>query len=509
MTEAETKRLRALEFQRVRQQGKGRPIISTEANGTRFVAIGSRVAYGKWPTFQDFLFYYVKNAFGLDWGQAELAKPAGERHPYIQWMGVVGELMKKHASPQSQTSGMPGYGAARAVLGLAYDLYLIEHHAESEQDQRVFQQLLERLRQPDHFFGARHEVRVAGILLRAGFVLSWEDDAEGRAGGYAEYIATFPQTACAFWVECKMRQPETDNARFRFTHLVSAALHKQTNLARLVCVELNQSQAEIDDQTGGWAGAAINQLRRLENQPSSSGLPPAFVLLSNFPEHHQLDTVGQWGALLEGFKTSLFRSENGDLWDAIIERQNNPEMESLWQSLQEHSAIPATFDGSLPGVDESTRLVIGRSYVLPDGQVCLLEDAIVVEAERAAMGTCRLPDGTCGMVRFDLTEGECEAWKSHPETFFGEVRRPSGSARTPLDMYDFFLQAHEQTPTPLLLSWLQGHDDPETLRALPRQEILKRYAYALTGRAIQLGGPPAAPLWQERLRPWKKPKDGA
>jgi len=50
-------RLKAREQQRVEQQGRGRPIISTEFQGYRLVAVGRETRYSKrWKTFADFLF---------------------------------------------------------------------------------------------------------------------------------------------------------------------------------------------------------------------------------------------------------------------------------------------------------------------------------------------------------------------------------------------------------------------------------------------------------------------
>ena len=46
---------KAQELQRQKQQGLGRPIISMELKGYRYVAVAGGVHYGKWKTFIDFL----------------------------------------------------------------------------------------------------------------------------------------------------------------------------------------------------------------------------------------------------------------------------------------------------------------------------------------------------------------------------------------------------------------------------------------------------------------------
>src|SRR5262245_14519109 len=52
--------LEALYVQRKLQQGLGNPIISTEQNGFRIIAVANRVYWGKWKTFHEFLLDYLK-----------------------------------------------------------------------------------------------------------------------------------------------------------------------------------------------------------------------------------------------------------------------------------------------------------------------------------------------------------------------------------------------------------------------------------------------------------------
>jgi hypothetical protein len=93
-------RLDADRVQRERQQGLGKPIISANLDGTRFVAVKNRLLYSKkWLTFEDFLSDYIKTAIGSEWGNAEIAKPLEQRHPILIWYQKVcdyqRELIKK------------------------------------------------------------------------------------------------------------------------------------------------------------------------------------------------------------------------------------------------------------------------------------------------------------------------------------------------------------------------------------------------------------------------------
>ena len=491
-----------LEFQRERQQGRGKPIISTESNGTRFVTIGNRVAYGRWNTFPDFLLFHLKQQFGIEWGNAQIAKPLEAQHPLIRWLSLANKIIDEHATQEAGIKLTPGFGAIRAINRLAYDLYVIEHHIQTAEDQRAFERLMERLRQSAQFLGARHEARVAGILLRAGFDLTWEDEQQGQVGGHPEFMATFPQTGRAFWVECKMRQAQNDNGAPKFIHLVSAALRKQTQLERMVFVELNLPDSSIDPINGGWPTYAIDQIRLLEGQPSSMTLPPALIIASNFSEQKQLEIMPQGlGAILEGFKTKHYRhGVKVVLQDAINEREKNPEIESLWRSLQEHDEVPATFDGSLPMVDESQRLLIGRTYELPDGEVGVLESATVIEPENKAAGVLRMASGVRSIVYFDLTNAELAAWKRHPETFFGEFHPYHPPVQRPMDLYEFMLQGYAQSTKEKLLESMADQVDIESLRQLSQAELVKQYALRMTDSMLRQEGLPETPVWLLRLR---------
>jgi hypothetical protein len=86
------------EQERVRRFGHVRPPISIEHAGHRLVAVGSKLYWAKnWKTFHDFLFTYVAMIFGTDWGNAELQKPFGERHPIAQWYHHLCDLQARHS----------------------------------------------------------------------------------------------------------------------------------------------------------------------------------------------------------------------------------------------------------------------------------------------------------------------------------------------------------------------------------------------------------------------------
>src|SRR4029077_12399151 len=109
---------KAEEIQRQRQQGLGRPIISIEFQGYRFVAVRNRLYYSeKWKTFTDFLGAYIKTRLGSDWGNAELKKPLKQRHPILQWYHHLCLLQQKYFRAPGQIHSAPRTGAVSAYYG--------------------------------------------------------------------------------------------------------------------------------------------------------------------------------------------------------------------------------------------------------------------------------------------------------------------------------------------------------------------------------------------------------
>lgn len=164
-------RIKAQEKQREQQQGFGRPFISIVHNGKRFVAVGRKLMYSdKWKTVHDFLGHYLPGVLGPEWGNAELAKPIEERHPIARWYHYVCLLQQATIKEAGKIHGATMNGATEAWLQLAYDLYSLEHNAELQQ------KLLNRIKHPEMFQGARYETFVAATMIRAGFDIAFEDE---------------------------------------------------------------------------------------------------------------------------------------------------------------------------------------------------------------------------------------------------------------------------------------------------------------------------------------------
>jgi SEC-C motif len=274
-------RFEAQEQQRTEQQGLGKRIISAKMdNGYQFVAVKNRLHYSqKWKTFHDFLINYISSALGADWGNAELQKPLGQRHPILVWYHKLCEQQRLFIKEPGKVATARMTGAVAAYMNLAYDLYALDHNAELQA------RLVQRLHNVEHFSGARYEVQVAAKLVRAGFTLEFENETD-RSTSHCEFTATNTRTGKRFSVEAKRSESG------RITRQLVRALKKAANHTRIVFIDLNTSDPSSGHDIPPYVQRAFDLLRRFEMlDPQAQRLPPAYVFLTNAPWDHQLDGI--------------------------------------------------------------------------------------------------------------------------------------------------------------------------------------------------------------------------
>ncbi|WP_295570509.1 SEC-C domain-containing protein [uncultured Stenotrophomonas sp.] len=491
-----------------RQQGLGRGIISAVSSEMRLVVVGARKLWGDWKTFHDFLYTYAMDVIGQDWFRAEADKPAAVRHPIFNWHARLMTLAKASQCVSDHIKRIPLTGAINAYLTLAYDLYTLEHNASQAHTPGIKERLFHRLKHPDQFVGVRYEVRVAAMFLRAGFDLIWEDETDGTSR-HCEFTATYPKTGRSFAVECKMRNQsmgaKSQSGFGKFVGLVGDALLKDTDIDRLVFVDINTpAKARAPDSPYDWRTAAVSHLRRFEGSKQAEGLPSALIFITNFPDHHHLDeSVADAGAILEGFKTADYRTgEPTTIRQKIQLRERLPEVETLFASMVEHSEVPSTFEGEIPGLQDTSRLLIGHRYQMDDGQIGLLEDVSVHEQDGQVSLALQMEDGSRAIYQNLLSEDEFIAWKRYPETFFGDVRQRQGRIDDPMEFFDRMLQIYSQTPKEKLLGFMAPEPGlvREELSALEQPELATLYAEHITNAAVLRAGPQPIPANMRWMR---------
>ena len=125
---------------------------------------------------------------------------------------------------------------------------------------------------------------------------------------------------------------------------------------------------------------------------------------------------------------------------------------------------------------QQNRLLIGNKYLLfkENGKdvIGILESATISEHEKMAWGAYRLEDGTTTVCSNPITDEELQAYKRHPDTFFGVPRRQGQKTDNPLELFDFFYKTYKKTSKEKLLELMKDRPDVEELRKLDCEELL-------------------------------------
>ncbi len=230
-----------------RRYGHVRPCISADFQGHKFLAAGSRLYWsndGKpWIFVPDFLLAYIPGVFGKEWGDAELAKPEPERHPLVHWRVEAIRYMNAQPRQPDGSYVAPPSGPLAAYMAFAFNLFAIEDNS------RLDDFLLERLKNKDQFQGARHEVFAEATCLRAGFSIEREDQGD-RTRRHVEFTAKHKSTGQLISVEAKSRhrpgvlgrpgipQPH-EKLSIRFGGLLNDAIAKNPAHPLVVFVDTN------------------------------------------------------------------------------------------------------------------------------------------------------------------------------------------------------------------------------------------------------------------------------
>src|ERR1022692_3836917 len=224
-----------------------------------------------------------------------------------------------------------------------------------------------------------------------------------------------------------------------------------------------------DPEIPDYLARALADLRRFEGRLlNGSPLPPAYLVVTNRPFDHNLDGADtRCSALFEGFQIPDFKSGAAfpSLRAAHRAKLAHADLHQLMSSMRKHSEIPVTFDGQAPELafaEQQPRLTVGEFYLVPDSegdqQRGRLIQAVVLGT--SAMGTYALDTGQSVIASTPLTEAEVAAYRRHPDTFFGVHHKVSGSAKTPLDLFDFFLDGYRETSVVHSGCWITANRPP-------------------------------------------------
>lgn len=238
-------RQKILELEEIQQRyGYIRPQITTQHGGYRLVAVNSRLYYNKkWKTFHDFLSDYLSSILGTDWCNAQLKKPYQQMHQMIKWYKDFCDWAKTQVPNEEGIHEGIMTGSTAAWFHLAYDLYILHHHAVLQE------RLVARLKIPKQFQGARYELTITASFVRAGFQIFLEDESD-RSSKHPEFIAIHKRLGDKVAVEAKSRhrpgvlghegkKEPSKQLKSGINKLLGRALKKNVDLPYIVCIDLN------------------------------------------------------------------------------------------------------------------------------------------------------------------------------------------------------------------------------------------------------------------------------
>ena len=467
------------ELIREQQQGLGKPIIATKFKGQQMVAVGNTLHFSpKWKTFPDFLSHYLKITMGEEWGNSEIKKIYEERHPILQWYHKCCKLQQEHLDGSGKVESIPATGVVYCYLGLAYNLYLLEHNIELQQ------RYIKRLKDINNFQGAYYELIVANCLIRSGFKLELEDETDEQTK-HCEFSAVSKKTGKKYWVEVKARAvvgmlgktdkngtTQKDPTCMLAKHL-NNAFQKPARDERLIFVDVNTSYEEVS--VPAWVERAGKKLDMKEKdlKPDQA----AYVFVTNIGFHWHLDSEKRGQAILaHGLGISDFAKRGYFGLSEIYKRkQRHIDAYEVMEAFRDYPKLPVTFDGSLPSEtfkDNPQCIKIGEKYFFEDigenGLIATVTSATVNKTEKLIyFGTDKGQ-----ILTRPISDDELADYKNHPDAFFGMIHRQGKRTDDTYEFFEHMVEIHLSYPKSYTLKQMGNTDE---LDKLSHEDLVLEY----------------------------------
>jgi hypothetical protein len=215
------------------------PRMLVDDNGTVDFDIGSEKLYFEGAnSYAGVMDWYLFFKIGKSWIASQSGLTTDKMHPLVYWHHLA--MLQLQNRKDGGTNCFCGAEICWRYLG--YHLALIGEHAE------LSSKLIKRLRDPNHFQGARFEISIAAAMIVAGFNLEYEP--EKGPGKHPEFIATDNDSGLKFAVEAKSKKRtdvlgHVDQGAGEATleagvrRLLRDAIDKDTELPLIAFVEVN------------------------------------------------------------------------------------------------------------------------------------------------------------------------------------------------------------------------------------------------------------------------------
>ncbi len=288
----------------------------SELGGRRVWAIGNRIFTDRPPnqTFHEFIIGLLSEALGREWAESQEGLEAAEQHYLYRCVGEYAAWTERVSRERERDGnglwGAPPSGSVQYLGGVAWDVALLLQAT----GRPLAEALLERLRDPVGYQGARYELAIAALFARVDCEIEFLDDDELRDRKHGEFIATHRPSGERIVVEAKSRRragvineigefdaddPLHGDGR-GIRNLIRKAMEKDSGgLPFLVFIDVNAPVEEfVPGVEPGWQREVRKMVGRM---PEMTGEEPASfeaLYVTNFSPHYQGDDLARGGEWL-------------------------------------------------------------------------------------------------------------------------------------------------------------------------------------------------------------------
>jgi len=292
-------------------------VSPVDFQGRKVWAIGTRVYADRPPneTFHEFLLHILRGALGEEWRAAQAAVPENERHFVMRCLDEYGKWARAMQTPANQQAkdkrAVEPNGWVLSLISLAWDVAALIDASN------LPDALVNRLRDPVAYQGARYEIAVAAVFARLDCEIRFlDEDEELRGKKHVEFVATHRPSGQEIAVETKSRrragvlneegEPDPDDplhgdsraVRRRFMEALEQA---PDDMPFMIFIDIN---APLEPEAEGLDKQWIQDIRRwIERLPVPTAEEPDSynaLYVTNFAPHYQGDQLAsgsEWAAV--------------------------------------------------------------------------------------------------------------------------------------------------------------------------------------------------------------------
>jgi hypothetical protein len=288
-------------------------VAPVDFQGGKVWVLGSRL-YTDRPldeTFHEFLISVLKGSLGEGWRteQASSKTPHFLMKCFDEYGNWTRQVSEEHPSGPGVRAAAPN-GWVQYLLSVAWDFATLIHASNGQMPGN----LVERLKEPVAFQGARYELAVAALFARLDCEIEFLDEVEELRGrSRPEFIARHRPTGQAMAVEAKSRhrpgilnhegdrdeqEPLRKDARMVRSLFIKALKKEVGDLPLLIFIDINAPiESDVQGLEKAWAKDIQAWMGRIEKGSADEPEKYAGLYVTNFSPHYvesDLAPSGEW-----------------------------------------------------------------------------------------------------------------------------------------------------------------------------------------------------------------------